>query len=146
MNNEKILPYETLHNKLENRNPFEKEYFEYEKVIFISLTTESALVKMSLTELPPNVADNYSYLQKNLSGTFCAGTTTKTLFEHWRLCRKRSSIITTKVLICSSLDVHYLTWPKFVCTVQNLKNVILSQKAMKICFQKFGKIWLDCRQ
>ena len=35
---------------------------------------------------------------------------------------------------------------KNFCTVVPVQNFILSQKAMKFCFEKFGEIWLDDRQ
>ena len=78
--------------------------------------------------------------------SFWAGTITKTLSQHWRLCRKWLSFITTKVLICASLDVHCLTWPTFACTVSPVQSFIHSQKATKICFQNFGKMGLEDRQ
>ena len=60
------------------------------------------------------------------SKTFCAGTITKTLSQHWMLCRKMSSCITTKVLIWSSLDKFCLTWPTFVFTVLPVQIFICS--------------------
>ena len=68
------------------------------------------------------------------------------VFQYWRLCGKRSSFFTTKVLICSSLDVHYLTWPTFVFTVLPVQIFILSHKAIKICSILFLKLWLADHQ
>ena len=79
----------------------------------------------------------------NHSKTFWAGTITKTLSQLWNRCIKWSSFITTKALICSSLDVLTLT---IVCTVLAMQIFIHSQKAIKISFQKFGKICLEDRQ
>ena len=65
---------------------------------------------------------------KNANSTdFLFGTITETLFQHSRLCRKWSSFITTKatkVLIFSSLHVHYLTCPTLVCTFLPVWNSV----------------------
>ena len=53
-----------FHNKLRNCNPFEKEYLEYQELICSGLTTESALVKRRLFELPPTGGENCSYLDE----------------------------------------------------------------------------------
>ena len=50
--------------KLRKCNTLEKEYFDYEKLICSGLRTEAALVKMRLSERPPNSEENSSYLQK----------------------------------------------------------------------------------
>ena len=72
--------------------------------------------------------------------SFCAGTETKTLFEHCRLRRKLSSLITTKLLICWSLDVLYLAWSKFACTfLQVHKNYAFTE----IFKDLLSKIWKD---
>ena len=91
---------------------------------------------MKLSEIPPTGAETYFYIsvsRKNCSRSkiFCADIITKTLSQHRRLCRKRLRFITTKSKISSSLDVLYITWPKFLCTVLTLQNFIHSQKAMK---------------
>ena len=39
-------------------------YLDYEKLIGIGLTTESELVSMRFSEIPPTGADNFSFLQK----------------------------------------------------------------------------------
>ena len=64
MNNKKYPPYETFHNKLRNCNFLEKEYLDYEKLISCSSTTESPPLKMKHSELPPNGAQEYSYLEE----------------------------------------------------------------------------------
>ena len=71
---------------------------------------------------------------------------TKTLFHYCGLGRKKSSFITLYVLICSCLDVHYLTWPYFVCTVLLVQNFVHSQIAIKIWVQTVVKEWLQYRQ
>ena len=77
---------------------------------------------------------------------FCTGTNTERLSQHWRLCRKRPSFITTKQLICWRLGVLYLTWPAFVCTFLPVQAFLHSQKVTKLCFQKFGELLLEERQ
>ena len=64
LNNNELPPCEAFHNKLRNCNPLEKEYVDYEQLIGSGFTTETALVKMRLSEKPPAGAGNYSYLRK----------------------------------------------------------------------------------
>ena len=59
----KLPPYESFHNRLRIYNPLEKDCLVYEKLISSGFTTQSALVKMRLSEIPPTGAANYSYLQ-----------------------------------------------------------------------------------
>ena len=54
-----------------------------------------------------------------------------------------STFLATNALICSSVDVLYLTWPTFVCTFSPVQILIPSQEAMKICFQSFENNWLN---
>ena len=64
LNVKEFPPYEAFHNKLRNCNLPEKEYLEHEKLMGSGLTTESALVKLRLSEVPPTGAENYSNWQK----------------------------------------------------------------------------------
>ena len=64
LNNQELPPQAAFHNRLRNSTLFEKEYPDCEKLIGSSLTTESLLVKMRLSEKPPTRAENYPYFQK----------------------------------------------------------------------------------
>ena len=64
LNNQELPPQAAFHTRLRNSNLFEKEFPDCEKLIGSSLTTESLLVKMRLSEKPPTGAENYPYLQK----------------------------------------------------------------------------------
>ena len=64
LNNKELRPFEAFHNKLQNCNPPEKEYLDYEKLIGGGWTTESVLVKMRLFKKLSTRAKNYFYLQK----------------------------------------------------------------------------------
>ena len=58
LNNKEPAPYDTFHNKLRDCTPLEKQYLDYEKLIYSGLTTETALVKVTLFEKPPTGAVN----------------------------------------------------------------------------------------
>ena len=75
-----------------------------------SYTTESALVKMRFSELRFNVGG------------------------YAKDCENSSQ---QKNLIFSSLDVQYITWPKFVCTFLPVEYFIHPQEATNIGFQIF---------
>ena len=64
LNNQELPLQAAFHNRLRNSNLFEKEFPDCERLIGSSLTTESLLVKMRLSEKPPTGAKNYLYLQK----------------------------------------------------------------------------------
>ena len=56
LNHKKLPPYEVFHDKLRKCNLLEQENRDYKKLICSGLTTESALVKMRLSEKPPTGA------------------------------------------------------------------------------------------
>ena len=62
VNNQELLPYAAFQNKLRKYNPLEKKYLDYEKMICSGLTTEIAVFKMAISEIPPKGAENYSHL------------------------------------------------------------------------------------
>ena len=99
------------------------------------------------SEVPPFEPGNHPYLEfgkrKNaISNTFCGGTTTKTMSQLWRLCRKWLHFITTKVMACSKLEALLPILPNFVCPSPLVQNFILSQRATKKCWGKSAKTWL----
>ena len=61
LKDKELPPYEASHNRLRIHSPLEKEYLDYQKLIGSGLTTESALVKLKLSEIPLTGAENYSY-------------------------------------------------------------------------------------
>ena len=61
----KFPKFEAFQNKLPNcNNPVERECLGHEKLMGSGLTTENALVKKNLSEMPPSGAENYCYWQK----------------------------------------------------------------------------------
>ena len=64
LNNKELPLYDAFQDNLQNCNPHEKEYLDYEKLMCSNMTTEAALVKMTRSEISPKGAVNYSYLQK----------------------------------------------------------------------------------
>ena len=106
------------------------------------MTTDSAPFNIKISEVPHKGAENFSYLRKvwdQEKMQLIRICTKKIVVQHWKLCRKWSSFITTMAMICSSLDVLYITWPTFVCTVLPRQIFIHSMKVIKFCFQKIGR-------
>ena len=58
LNDEELPPYEAFHIKRQNFYPLEKEYQDYKNWFDSSLTTESKLVKMRISEKPITGAPN----------------------------------------------------------------------------------------
>ena len=75
--------------------------------------------------------------------TFYASTTTKTLSQHSKQCRKCMFSITRKKLTCWGLAVHCRIWRVFISSI-NLPVPISTHllKTIKTCCQQFKKIWL----
>ena len=105
MNNSELSPYDAFFSKLRNVNHLEKDYSDNQKLLNSGLKTEEALSKMKLSKPPPSGEENYQYLL-DVSiirpcahiKTFYAGTTTKTLSQHSKQCKKCLLLITRKEL------------------------------------------------
>ena len=108
MNNSELPPYDAFFSKLRNVNPLEKDYSDYQKLLSCGLKTEEALSKMKLSKPPPSGEENYQYLLDiwNIMRIcahlkiFYAGTTTKTLSQQSKQCKKWLPFITRKELTC----------------------------------------------
>ena len=74
--------------------------------------------------------------------TFHAGTTTKTLSQHSKQCKKCLLLITRKELTCRSSGVHFGIWRTFVSTNLPAPNSIHLLTQIKTCCKRFEKIWL----
>ena len=105
MNNSELPPYDAFINKLRKINPVEKDHSDYEKLFSCGSKTEKALSKMELSKPSPSGEETYQYLldiwnQEIMCTlkTFYAGTTTKTLPQHWKQCKKCLFFITRKEL------------------------------------------------
>ena len=73
--------------------------------------------------------------------TFYAGTTTKTMSQHWKQCTKCWFFITRKELACWSSGVHFRVWQLFVYTNLPVPNSIHLLKPIRTCCKRFEKIW-----
>ena len=107
MNNSELPPYDAFFSKLRNVNPLEIDYSDYQNLLGSGLKTEEALSKMKLSKPPPSGEENFQYLldfwnQESMctSKTFYAGTTTKTLSQHSKQCKKCLPFNTRKELTC----------------------------------------------
>ena len=112
---QKILSYEAIHYNLRNCNPLEKEYLDYEKLICSGLTTECALVKLRLSEIPPSGPENFPHLQilwereRMQSFTdFCVRYKNKVVFPTLGVPQKMFEFYLNKGFYTLNLEVHYL--------------------------------------
>ena len=62
MSNSELPPYDAFFSKLQNVNPLEKDYSDYQKLLSCRLKTEEALSKMKLSKPPPSGEKIYQYL------------------------------------------------------------------------------------
>ena len=149
VNNSEILHYDAFFSKLRNVSPLEKDYSDYQTLFNSGLKIEEALSKMKLSQPPPSGEENYQYLLDNWNHEnmctfkdFYAGTTTKRLSRHSRLCKNCLLFITRKELTCLSSGVHLRIWRIFVSINLPAPNSIHLLKPIKTCCKGFEKIWL----
>ena len=109
------MSYEAIHYKLRNCNPFEKEYLDYEKLICSGLTTECALAKLRLSEIPPSGPENFSHLQKlwerekmQSFTEFCVRYKNKVVLPTLGVPQKMFEFYLNKSFYTLNLEVHYL--------------------------------------
>ena len=62
--NTELPPYDAFYSKHRCCNTLETEYTEYVNLLKSGLTTEQALIKLKLSQPPPNEIENYYYLQQ----------------------------------------------------------------------------------
>ena len=108
MNNSELPPYDAFFSKLRIVKPLEKDSSDYQNLLGSGLKTEEALSKMKLSKPPPlqerkttNICLIYGIMRicAHLK-TFYSGTTTKTLSQHSKQCKKCLLFITRKDLTC----------------------------------------------
>ena len=107
MNNSELPPYDAFFSKPRNVDPLEKDWSDYQNLLSSGLKTEEALSKMKLSKPPPSGEENYQFLLDILNHEkmctlkdFSAGTSTKTLSQHSKQCKKCLLFITRKDLTC----------------------------------------------
>ena len=106
-NNSELPPYDVIFSKLGNMNLLEKEHSDYQNLLSCGLKTEEALSKMKLSKPPPSGEKTTSVCSiRGIKGicahlkSFYAGTTTKTLYQDSKQCKKCLFFITRKELTC----------------------------------------------
>ena len=147
MKNSELPPYDAIFSKLRNVNPLEKDHPDYQNLIGCGLKTEEAVSKLKLSKPPPsgekttNICLIYGIMRlcAHLK-TFYAGTTTKTLSQHWKQCKKCLLFITRKELTGWSSGVHFPFWQLFVSTNLPVANSIHLLTPIKTCCKRFEKI------
>ena len=63
VNNKELPPYDSFFSILRNNNPLEKEYNDFQNLVYSGLTTEQAVAKLRMDRILPTGAETYSYLQ-----------------------------------------------------------------------------------
>ena len=107
INKSELPPYDAFFSKLRNVNPLEKDNSDYQDLLGSGLKTEEALSKMKFSKPPPSGEENTSIcliygimrICAHLK-TFYVGTTTKTLSQRSKQCKKCLPLITRKELTC----------------------------------------------
>ena len=106
-NDREVPHYGAFFNTLRNVNFLERHFSDYQKMHSFRLMTEEALSKMKFSKPPPSGEETYQYLfgirNYEIMCTFevyYAGTTTKTLSQHSKQCKKRLFFITRKESTC----------------------------------------------
>ena len=71
INNAPLLPYETFVSKLRNTHPLEKDYSDFQSLIYGSTTSKEPLWKLILKQPPATGQENYQiltslWLQENM--------------------------------------------------------------------------------
>ena len=64
MQNTELPPYDAFYSKFRSYNVLEAEYIDYAVLLKNGLTTEQAVVKLTLSKPPPTGIENYCYLQQ----------------------------------------------------------------------------------
>ena len=64
MKNTELPLYDAFYSKLRSCNPLEAEYADYVNLFKSRLTTKQAVVRLKLSQPPPNGFENYQYLQQ----------------------------------------------------------------------------------
>ena len=149
MNNSELPPYNSFFSKLRNVNPLEKDHSDYQKLLCCGFKAEEALSKMKLSKPPTSGEENTNIclicgimrICAHLK-TFYAGTTTETLSQYSKQCRKCLLFITIKELTCWSSGVNFPIWQIFVSTNLAVPNSIHLLKLIKTFCKRFEKIWL----
>ena len=63
VNNKELPPYDSFFSKLRNINPLEKDYNDFENFTTSGLSSEQAVCKLRLNNIPPTGDENYAYLR-----------------------------------------------------------------------------------
>ena len=63
LNNKELPPYDSFFSKLRIINPLEKDYNDFENLTTSGLSSEQAVCKLRLNNIPPTGDENYAYLR-----------------------------------------------------------------------------------
>ena len=153
MDNKDFLPYEAFDNKQRRCNPLEKEYLDYETLIYSVSMTVSALAKTKLCEkLHTTGAENYFYLlklweQEKMQSIkdFLRWYNNKDIVPTLEAMQKLFEFYHNKVIMleaCCTLP----EWNNICLYSSSSAKFTYSQKSKNICFQKIVKMWSEAHQ
>ena len=105
-NNTQSLPYESFFSKLHNNNSLNKDYSDFQSLIYGGLISKEALSELKMKHSAANGPENYQYLTSVCNektcvslNTFCA-VITRTLFLRSKVCKRWLFFNAIKELIC----------------------------------------------
>ena len=126
-----------FYSKLKNRNPLDKEYDDFQKLLNTELTEEQALKKLGLKTKAPTGSENYNYLEsiweQEKMATICD-------FLQWY---NNKDVVPTLVAMQKMVEFYHdkrLDKLKLGCTLPNLTNICLHKSTH---YKLYPFLWSD---
>ena len=128
-----LPPYEGFLSKLRDRNPLEKEFTDFTKLLNSGLSQQEVLKKLRLKVVPPSGVDNYNYLESLWEQE---QMTTFRDFVSWY---NNKDVVPTLETMQKMMEFYHnkgIDMLKQGCTLPNLANIYL-HKSTKNKFSPF---------
>ena len=142
MNNRELPPYDSFFSILRNNNPLEKGYNDFQNPINSGLTAEQAVAKLRTDRIPPNGAENYSYLQNA-----CENNNLQNFSDFLKWYNKKDVVPTLEAMKKMIEFAHNkgIDMLKLGCTLPNFANICLHKSTVSkfYPFTQSGKDLLE---
>ena len=122
LNNKELPPYHSFFSKLRIFNPLEKDYNDFENLTTSILSSEQAVCKLRLNNIPPKADENYAYLRR-----IWVSERMKS-FKDFLMWYKNKDVVPTLEAKQKMVEVYHLTeidLLRMVCILANLANICL---------------------
>ena len=117
-----LPPYEAFFSKLENNNPLDKDFIDYEKLRKSEFEEQQALKKLQIKTVSSSGLDNYNYLQETWKKN---GMTVFKDFLKWY---NNKDVVPTLEAMQKMIQFYHnkrIGMLKLGCTLPNLANICL---------------------